>query len=206
MKSEIKQQPAPTRYSLLIQGINEELRSVREAINKGRLQEQALMKSLEIMQQAAFSNVPTIAAESIVQLGKGLQHITSETLEVPGYPYNGERPEKILFILRTVSTAMRIPEVMTEIIRIEGPTIGEKTCKSINYIMNQMVADGTLILGKANKSNKHAFYFLEEFFSSLDKGNVIVKPENMPKAESWGKLPEDKKNFNKTKWIMYIRR
>lgn len=202
---ENKVQAQPTRYQLLVFQTKDELKRVREVINKAQLQEQALTKSLEILQQVNFSEMPEMSSQSILELGKNLQGMTMETIQVEGYPYNGKKEEKVLFVLKRENVAMRIPEMVTAIIKIEGSTMGDKTAKSLNYIMNQMVADGILIIGKANKSNKHTFYFLPEFFSSLEKGDMEIKPEHLPKEDTWGKLPEERRNFNRTKWIMFLK-
>jgi hypothetical protein len=110
------------------------------------------------------------------------------------YPFNASREEKILHIITSEGVALRIPEIIDIITEIEGVD-SKSTLKSFSYIINNMVEDGNLIVGKIFGSKKQTFFAVADFIEGK-----TLKKEHFPKDESWGKLPVEKRNAEKIKW------
>lgn len=171
-------------YSQLIKQAEAALEKVRETIKQNQKMEQALLKSIDALKAA--------------QQG-GTYYPDSS------YPFKGTRQEKAIYILKKYNKAMRISDITEEIMRMEGEDNGRKISKSLNYILNQMAANGDLVIARVQQSKRHVFYCLPQFFSSLDDGRVTINAQHIPSVDdpTWGKLPESERNFDNVKWFVF---
>lgn len=148
--------------------------------------------------KSAILNKPTERLKTQKNSKNSETRITSNT-----YPISGDKPDKILSILKTEGRVLLQREIEDAIKDIEG-TQAEQTLKSFYYVLNdKMLKQGLIAFLRVADSYKYAFYALPGW---LDE-NKKIKSEYLPNEKTWGNFPEGKrKKIETDKWKLYMKK
>jgi len=176
----------------LIRVAKEEQAQLKQLSNLIATRQDVIKRVIELLEGPAFNDSsPPLSVVQSIRIRDPISDNsqTSFAHRYDDYPRKGSRQEKIAYVLAKKNVAMLSSQIQDLIREIEGPTKSKDSLKNFHYMINSMVANNEILVGRLT-NRRYTFYILPGFLNDIGQ----LKEEHIPEVKSFGNLDDASRN------------